>query len=718
MQHTPDDRRTANNVFSGRLPPKDGRRDVEVPLSVSRQQQSALETLAEASRRHGDYTSQHRSSSVPQGSTKTGTSDATIEQALVAHLQENDAFSKASTTSEPRGSDSYATVSETVEALIPAHRPLGVSSTLSTSPLVQAASAANQQLEQAQAAHANPFVDPQLRERSVQTHVNGTGAMLHQAGNAGTMIWTPSPLATALQTFGSISMPSSEPTLGFGSLQRSSKNRRRGRFDDDRRKEVSNIRKQGACIRCRMLKKPCSGDTPCTTCANVESARLWKGKCLRTRLADEFTLWSTQLFYTKAAIEVPAAAHGLEQVALPGRIEVRLFAESDLCVSFAANAHVEPRANTGAVDVAGDGLNDRHSVWLLDEDEDISEKIEGYMHRIEDMFVQEEPSQFMRSTLEQAQTLLRTEAAEQVGQPGKAHRPTSSRSCYTLQAQLLKSVVELWILTRLLTSSHQQLLQLRYDPTKAARHLPENIDWGSDDEPLGAKNIPRSSSSYPLIQAQVLAAIESRCSRLGRTVANELERRLLQRQQASRFSTFLSAVILLNCVERMTGLYRTYDTGEQSLQQFYDVDGTASSAAEAARSKPTETAWGDMSFCITDHPNFWPLEISPAKLWPQGPNFAELLNMLLRMRALPPKTGQRADGTLALVTDPSVTGNFTKTPIREQLDAEEKFIAAWLDPLQLRVDQMVQSSDRPFPSNDEGVEAWDMTFISKLLLPE
>lgn len=82
----------------------------------------------------------------------------------------------------------------------------------------------------------------------------------------------------------------------------------RGRFTDSRREEVQKVRKMGACIRCRMLRKPvssfldqstfeanvcqCSGDSPCNTCAGIESARLWKLPCTRARIADELQLYS------------------------------------------------------------------------------------------------------------------------------------------------------------------------------------------------------------------------------------------------------------------------------------------------------------------------------------------------------------------------------------------------------------------------------------------
>ena len=66
----------------------------------------------------------------------------------------------------------------------------------------------------------------------------------------------------------------------------------RGKFSDVRRQEVQNVRKQGACIRCRMLRKTCSGESPCKTCASVTSARIWKLECLRTNIYKELDIYS------------------------------------------------------------------------------------------------------------------------------------------------------------------------------------------------------------------------------------------------------------------------------------------------------------------------------------------------------------------------------------------------------------------------------------------
>jgi len=490
-------------------------------------------------------------------------------------------------------------------------------------------------------------------------------------------MWNPTNM-TGRQTFGTLSAPSNEPGPGFGLLGKHARKTARSHFSDTRRKEVQDIRKRGACIRCRMLKKPCSEGTPCKTCANVESARLWKGTCIRTRLADEFTLWSTGLFHSKAKIEVPAAVQGLNQIILPGRIEARFFANSDLGMSFAVKQYSESVEVKQKLDPSlQEDDSEAPTIWLLDEGENMSDKIEVYVNRVAHARIADEHSSFLKATLQRAQELIEEEQA----QGAEMLDLNIARSCYNLQSTLLKSIVELWVETSILISAEKLELSLRYDVSKGAQQLPDTIDWSS-----GAEAMPHGSHSYALIKSQLLAATESRCSKLAKIMINELERRLLQRQQVSRFATFMSAVILLNCVERISGFYCAFDHNGKFV-----------------------TAHGFTS---------WPLDTLPYRLWTQGEHFADLLIMLLRMRALPPKTKAMHDGTLAAVQDYSLPVHVGGRPVKEQIDEQLKAAAEWLDPIGLRVCELVGKRDGLVLGREDGVEVWDSRFLAKLLLPD
>lgn len=82
------------------------------------------------------------------------------------------------------------------------------------------------------------------------------------------------------------------------------------------------------------------------------------------------------------------------------------------------------------------------------------------------------------------------------------------------------------------------------------------------DENLQIDVATNKSETYDLICSQLRAAAEKRGAQLSKSVMNDLERRLLRRWQDSWFETFLVAIILLNCVERMCWLYRTWDNGQ------------------------------------------------------------------------------------------------------------------------------------------------------------
>jgi hypothetical protein len=104
--------------------------------------------------------------------------------------------------------------------------------------------------------------------------------------------------------------------------------------------------------------------------------------------------------------------------------------------------------------------------------------------------------------------------------------------------------------------------------------------------------------------------VEKKAALISKTVLNDLERRLLQRSSTSSFETFLTAIILLNCVEKSTWLFKSWE-------QDY------------LKSR-------------------WPLDKTPIWYGSQGDRITDLLQMLLRMRSIIPKTHHRlSDGMIA-----------------------------------------------------------------------
>jgi hypothetical protein len=360
----------------------------------------------------------------------------------------------------------------------------------------------------------------------------------------------------------------------FGNGQRPNKPKVRGRFTPTRRREVQEVRKKGACIRCRMLKKPCSGDSPCATCKNVESARLWKAPCIRTRIADEFEMYSAGLHAVLAYHEVSRVKVAVAFQSTPHYIEASHFPETTVYATFnALEGQVMPVE--GNIDPSlGSDLNAQTLKILDNDNDDLPMKLEAYMKRMSNVFFEREPSHFMHTTLHTAQDLA-----------------------IQKQDQLLSRALELWAIVHILVDHELRwTISERVDIDAAAGHGPI-IDQNERD------------GTYGLLCLQLNAAAEKKASGICKSVLNDLERRLLQRSSTNSFETFLVALIMLNCVEKSTWLFKS---------------------------------WEQESFKAR-----WPLDKTPVWFSSQGDKLTGMLQMLLRMRSVPPKTYVREDGIIA-----------------------------------------------------------------------
>lgn len=638
----------------------------EVPESFLTRDQSALDTLAEVSRRHLDYSAHQHHFDPVQHPTHFIPDQDLNEQDLLVQLRaacaEDSIRRSPAEHTEQHVGNAHTNLSNDSPSM-----DQTTAGAAQTSPLVEAASAANNHLEQA---HQSPTaVDPLLEE---QPELEPEPPLLqHSPEDNNGVSWNPENMRAFANGL-SIMTPFNEANPTSGMVQRPAKSKVRNKFTDTRRQEVKENRKRGACLRCRMLKKPCSEGNPCTTCKSVESARLWKGSCIRTRVADEFTLWSTGLFHARAVVDISSAVYGMLRKQLLGTVEVQLFGSSDLNMAFAAR-ECAPGPGKAAQLSQGDDAEAAAELVILEQSPPF--KVEEYMNQSFQDSVAYESNPFLKATLQQAHNII-LEQSDSAPDPPDAQ---ASRSSYSIQDQLLRNVVELWAETSVLARLHHDDVKLKYHPTRQPNAQPTSTTTAHADNAAS----PLSNRSRTLILAQVLSAVETRGSALSKTVLNELERRLLQRKQVSRFVTFVSSILLLNCIERMTGLYRSFDP-----------DQTSNPDSNSAQLRPSH----------------WPLDEPPRKLWLQGERFADLLIMLLRMRALPPRTCKTADGTL--IVDQS------QATAREQAEEPTTVPAAWLDPIQLKEDEVVAIRDRGLPDPAKGADGWDLKFISRLLVPE
>ncbi|KAJ5432741.1 uncharacterized protein N7458_011897 [Penicillium daleae] len=425
----------------------------------------------------------------------------------------------------------------------------------------------------------------------------------------------------------------------FGNSTKPAKPKVRGRFSDERRREVQEVRKRGACIRCRMLKKPCSGETPCTTCASVESARLWKHPCIRTRLSEEFELYNANLHATLAYHDTNSIKNQVKFEHYAGRIEVTHLEESMVYVTISGlQGH---RASVSALDPQLQGLGDdqfsapAQEIYLLDSDaDDIPSKLELYIKKTASLFFEREESNFMKSTL-----MLASELAQ-------AKKDT-----------LLERAVDLWVATHILVDN-ELTWKTFCNPTLPPTSM-HSLSQPSDEGRLPIEEVS-DPESYALLCSQLRAAMEKRAMQLSKSVINDLERRLLQRQKTGWFETFLVAIVLLNCVERTCWLFRSWDN-ETFVQR-------------------------------------WPLDKRPPYYYTQSDRFSDILHMLLRMRSLPPKSVVRQDnGTLKAV------------------DGSDEYAMRWFDMIQVTPYYLEERTNAIFDPQDS--RSLDLRHSAGLLLP-
>jgi hypothetical protein len=672
---------------------------MNLPFAPSKQL-SALETLAEVSRQHLDLSGQRMPEKQPSQTANTVSHAGLLDEFLIDDRSDGADLSSMTQSMDMSTAPAMSTMyqfngplhhSPTSSPHI-GHMPLtnSTSMTQMVPSLVMAASAANDLMPLAnsmgmeselglagngmhtmsdkffQAPSRGPWpnlqpssLDPLLQDHTKVDHLDKT--MAH-----------PRPIAMNPN-------PQTHFTTDFSVNQKVTKPKVRGRFSDSRRKEVQEVRKRGACIRCRMLKKPCSGENPCNTCQNVESARLWKQPCIRTRIAEEFGLYTAGLHTTLAHHAVYQARGLIRLNQIPGRIEATHQPQSGHFATFTPVKCQPSSANHHAdIDPAMFGALSSLDLELIDTDDDISGKLDLYIKKMGPTFFDTEDSAFMKTTIQTALSIASTN-----------------------QDLLLPKTLELWNFTRILTSKTLGW-HLFSNPSHAPTMAPPTLSETDMKDPIRtaitALNQPQS---YNLIEMQLMGATEKRAACLARVVMNDLERRLLQRQQANPFETFLVAVILLACVERMCWLFRTWEVPSVASSTNVDLPlqpaSTETDLATALQFDSSSPTTGqNHAQTPARHPR-WPLDKTPAMFSQQGERFSDILNMLLKMRGVPPKpTPSNTDGMLAMWAD----------------DADDK-VKNWYDGIAVTTHVLDEKANARFVGEDS--REWELKYIGKII---
>ncbi|KAF8857907.1 hypothetical protein BDZ45DRAFT_623103 [Acephala macrosclerotiorum] len=590
-----------------------------VDLPIAPRNWTPLETLAEASRQIGLSEKHVGPSGSKNGSGGRSSEPRADKLELHEHYTpDNPPVSYEKQKKHPQEKTNRRESNHSMPGMN--YQPQMVDSRSSSPNLAMAASS----MAAAAAARFIPsMVDPQLLDESHVAHEAQSGKSIEQALNEATaaysessfhespgnqqLTWSMLDMGNSYQqeseqvdekvesnemprtTYTPIAMNPSMTTefsAEYGNGERTNKQKSRGRFTPDRRKEVQNVRKMGACLRCRMLKKPCSAGTPCKTCQSVETARVWKTPCIRTKLWEVLKMYSSHLHVSLAYHETSSLKGRVVFKQSACTIEASQYPETTVFATFnTLHGQVQKEGN---IDPGLGAEINSSSLRILDEaNDDLPSKLEAYMKRISNVFYDREPSRFMRITLATAHALA-------------------------IQSQdaLLARVLELWSIVHILVDHEISWTMSERVEVDAQPGTGPLIDQASNN------------STFNILCLQLNAAAEKKAASICKSVLNELEKRLLNKASSNTFETFLVAIVMLNCVEKSTWLYKSWE------QESF---------------KPR-----------------WPLDKTPDHYASQGEKLTKLLALLLSTRNIPPKTYTREDGVLACDSAPAPQEYFEK----------------------------------------------------------
>ncbi|KAI4869381.1 hypothetical protein F4820DRAFT_407245 [Hypoxylon rubiginosum] len=296
----------------------------------------------------------------------------------------------------------------------------------------------------------------------------------------------------------------------------------RARFDSSRRKQVQEVRRIGACIRCRILRKTCSRGNPCTTCSKVLQPRVWLAGCVRTKLCDYINLYSAkvQAVMSQKRINNYKSSYQLENAGIV--VEASHFPETGFKAIFQVMQGTQKEGENTLPDSNGSSR-----VLLLDYgNEDISGKVESYMRQTLNELISREPSHYVRVTLE-----IATMVAEKTND------------------ELLKRSLELWGIVEMMDRERQWTMLV-----KSPKDDVEDY-WIKDDS---------DSEAYTNICMQLTAAAERKADTASQNLLKGIQHNLQDAKIKLGFAMFLTVMLFLNCMEKTTWAFKAWD--EENLR--------------------------------------------------------------------------------------------------------------------------------------------------------
>jgi hypothetical protein len=528
-------------------------------LSSLPQGWSALETLAEASRQV-DLNENNRASSSQEHANPANPANGEFSAADRFEVQEQFTLENppASYSGKPQNGRKGLRFLQNIASETPTDRsrvdttppPTELSLEERLQALIPAGSASpdasNISVAVAATARLNPsFLDPQLVDGDAPAtppqHEDASPAIDHPPASITTATdhnispsqpWgemtylATAPAISMLNTSPSVLLPMNRGGVRMDTSEGSLNGRprhSRARFTPARRKEVQEVRKIGACIRCRILRKNCGKGTPCDTCRKVLAPRVWRTGCVRTRLHEQLDLYSAGVQVVLSQNRINLLKDQLQPINNGTVVEMSHFPETEVNISAPTLvALLEPSESQVEARQSKDPF---YQVIMIDQDsEDVPDKVEQYMRAVLHLFIEREPSKFMKVTLETAKQQLEEE-----------------------EDALLKKALELWGLVECIDRERQwTILEKPGADGEQPRWIKESQSGNDAD-------------IYTMICMQLNAAAERKANSTSKSLLSLMHRLLQDSKTKIGFKMFLTAVIFLNCVEKSTWAFKAWE---------------------------------------------------------------------------------------------------------------------------------------------------------------
>ncbi|KAL1882818.1 hypothetical protein Daus18300_000456 [Diaporthe australafricana] len=311
--------------------------------------------------------------------------------------------------------------------------------------------------------------------------------------------------------------------------QNGSKSRhQRARFDENRRKEVQLVRKIGACIRCRILRKTCSQGDPCDTCRKVLSPRIWRSGCVRTKFTDELNLYDAGVQIVHAQKQVNGFKSTLNLEHPPVVLEASHFPGEGSAILVETLRGTKPK-EPGTELLPDDERWATPQIVMINDQEELSGKLEAYVRDQLPVFAQKERADFSRITVETALQIA---------------RDTDDRN--------LRLALELWGFVEVID-----------------RELKWNLDiCPSQVAQLAGKPITQETDAelYKTLCLQLTAAAERKASTTSKNLLTHMQRDLQDARTKIGHGMFFTVLVLLICVEKSTWTFKAWEEMSRRIE--------------------------------------------------------------------------------------------------------------------------------------------------------